>query len=502
MYCNISYSYKKFTYILYNMRYYDLVIIGAGPAGIALAHVSCSLYRNILIIDREGTIGGCHRVKRNYEGIFTEYGPRIYLTIFHNLFMLLKEVSFNMCDIFTPYKYDFISNIFKDAWRSFSFYEKYVLTLSYLRYMINDNHGKNVGLYNYLLYYKFSTKSTDILRKLCNHIDNSDIETVSLNKLIKMYDIMISHKILQPKLPLDVSLFNVWKQFLENRGVDFLLNVDLKNVAVVDDSISHITLNNGEQIDCDKLVFAVPPVSLHAIIKNDEILKDAFGNYTNLTRWAERTKYKDCVSISYHFKNDEAIKALPSNNGLTIITDWGVRVINLSEYMKKVECDNNIVLSVSITILDRESDFISKCANECNLKELIQEAYRQIKISYLNNGEYAYDAYLNPNNYYDSTTNEWKSIDNAYLNIYDEQYMPFKSSKIDNLYSLGTHNGKSFVPFNSIESAISNGISLGAELYPEVKKRYCIIRGYYGKDYLIILVLFVYITLYNYVITK
>jgi len=486
------------------MRYYDLVIVGAGPAGIALAHVSCSLYRNILIIDREGTIGGCHRVKRDYEGIFTEYGPRIYFTIFYNFFMLLKELGLNMCDLFVPYKYGFISDILKSTWRVFSFYEIYVFTLSYLRYLINDNHGKNVGLYNYLLYYKFSSKSMDLLRNICKHVDNGELETVSLNKLLKIYDIMVSHKILQPKLPLDVSVFNVWKHFLENRGVDFLLNVDLKNVAVIDGVVSHITLNNGDsdtQIDCDKLIFAVPPVSLTAIIKNDEMLRNAFGNYNNLERWANLTKYKDYVSVTYHFKSDTAF-ALQSNNGLTLLTDWGVRVINLSEYMKKVECDNNIVLTVAITMLDKESAHILKCANDCTYDELVREAYRQLKISYLNNGEYSYNAYINPNNYYDSRDNQWKCIDSAYLNVYDEQYIPFKSSTIDNLYNLGTHNGRSFVPFNTIESAVSNGISLGAELYPDVKKRYCIIRGYYGKDYLIILILFVYISLYYYVINK
>jgi flavin-dependent dehydrogenase len=64
------------------MRYYDLVIVGAGPAGLALAHTSSSLYRRILIIDKELEIGGCHRVKRDVDGLFTEHGPRIYLSIY------------------------------------------------------------------------------------------------------------------------------------------------------------------------------------------------------------------------------------------------------------------------------------------------------------------------------------------------------------------------------------------------------------------------------------
>jgi UDP-galactopyranose mutase len=66
-----------------NMKYYDLIILGAGPSGLALAHVSTSIYRNILIIDREQEIGGIHRVIRDYYGVYTEYGPRIYMTAFY-----------------------------------------------------------------------------------------------------------------------------------------------------------------------------------------------------------------------------------------------------------------------------------------------------------------------------------------------------------------------------------------------------------------------------------
>ena len=66
--------------------------------------------------------------------------------------------------------------------------------------------------------------------------------------------------------------------------------------------------------------------------------------------------------------------------------------------------------------------------------------------------------------------------------MYGENYIDFKSVNIENLYNLGTHNGKSYIPFNSIESAVSNGIALGRELYPDVMRKYKIRRGIYGKD--------------------
>ena len=46
------------------MDNYDLIIVGAGPAGLALAQCMRKTYKKILIIERESEIGGCHRVRR------------------------------------------------------------------------------------------------------------------------------------------------------------------------------------------------------------------------------------------------------------------------------------------------------------------------------------------------------------------------------------------------------------------------------------------------------
>jgi uncharacterized protein with NAD-binding domain and iron-sulfur cluster len=83
------------------MRYYDLIIVGAGPAGLALAHTSSSLYRKILIVDKELEIGGCHRVKRNSDGMFTEHGPRIYLSIYY--FLMWHMIKYYLHILFMNY---------------------------------------------------------------------------------------------------------------------------------------------------------------------------------------------------------------------------------------------------------------------------------------------------------------------------------------------------------------------------------------------------------------
>ena len=71
---------------------YDLVIVGAGPSGLALAQCLRNTYNKILIIDKESEIGGCHRVRR-VDTIFTEHGPRIYSNTYKNFQMLLKDMD-------------------------------------------------------------------------------------------------------------------------------------------------------------------------------------------------------------------------------------------------------------------------------------------------------------------------------------------------------------------------------------------------------------------------
>ena len=63
---------------------YDYIIVGAGPTGLTLALYLAKLNKKIIVIEKENTIGGIHRVKRE-NGLFTEHGPRIYLNNLEHL---------------------------------------------------------------------------------------------------------------------------------------------------------------------------------------------------------------------------------------------------------------------------------------------------------------------------------------------------------------------------------------------------------------------------------
>lgn len=474
------------------MRYYDLIIVGAGPAGLTLAHTTSSIYRRVLIIDKEKEIGGCHRVKRNSDGMFTEHGPRIYLSTYYNFFNLLNELGLEKEDVFVNYKYSFFDIAYSKILPYYNIYEIIMLTLAYLMFFINDDYGKDVSLYEYLRGRGFSHKVIDMFDRLCRFTDGGNVYSYSLNKILKLIDSMLLLKIYQPNTPLDIVLFSTWNKFLSNRGVDFMLESHITDYDIQNNNIEIITLNNGEKIKCGKIVFAVPPVALLNIIKYEEGLRNTFGNYYDFERWVDKTKYIDYISITYHFK--EKLK-LHYINGLSLDTDWGIGLINLSDYMDNIEDGYSTVLSSAISICNRNSNYTYKKANECTNDELIKEVHRQIKESLFNDLSDDYVAIVNPNNYYNVHKNKWECKDNAYFNVYDEKYIPFESS-INNLYNLGTHNGKSYISYTTIESAVSNAIYLAGELYPEVQSKYTIYKGITGKNILMVIIIIIFVLLY------
>lgn len=476
------------------MRYYDLIIVGAGPAGLALAHTSSSLYRRILIIDKEQEIGGCHRVKRNVDGLFTEHGPRIYLSIYYNFFNLMNEMGLKVEDVYVNYKYSFYDVATSKILPNFTFYEIIMFILVYILFVINDDYGKDISLYEYLRGHRFSIKVIDIFDRLCRFTDGGNVYIYSLNKILKLTDNAPMLKIYQPKAPLDIVLFDTWKKFLSNRGVDFMMGFQITDYDIQNNNVEIVTLSNNEKIRCGKLVFAVPPISLLSIIKYEDQLRNAFGNYNDFEIWAEKTKYIDYISITYHFKDKQET---PIVNGLTFNTDWGIVLINMSDYMEKVEDGYSTVFSVAISICDKNSRVTYKKANECSSDELIKEVHRQIKEGLFSDLSDDYKAIINPNNYYDTYKNKWACRDNAYFNTYSEKYIPFYSS-INNVYNLGTHNGKSYISYTTIESAVSNAMYLAGELYPEVVSKYTIYRGITGKNILIVVILLLFALLFYY----
>lgn len=476
------------------MNEYDLVIVGAGPAGLALAQC-CSFLKDvkILVIEKDEKIGGCHRVNR-VNGLFSEHGPRIYSSTYKNFDTLLREMGTSFSDLFVPYNFQMLSTGTQIMLSTMTFRELSILSYHIIVLMFDDNHGRDISMITFMRNNGYSTETKSLVDRLCRLADGGNMYNFTLNKFLQIINQQMMYTIAQPRNPTDVELFPKWETFLKNRNVDFLLNSEVSKFHTTGNKIVGCDVKNSDNkvryIEGKKFVLAVPPTSIVKIISKTKI-PDAFSDFSKLEKWSKKTDYIEYISITFHWdsKLDLAkVYGFPKS-------DWGVSFIVLSDYMKFQEKESKTVISTAVTIVDSKSAHINKTANQCtDKKELIQEIFRQLNESFKELPEPTISV-LNSKNYYDKNKQTWASKDAAFIESHGSHYIPFESDKYSNLYNLGTHNGKSIYNFTSLESAVSNAFYLSGELYPSLKEKYEIKSVMNLRDMLIYLVIFLLVLL-------
>lgn len=471
---------------------YDLIIVGGGPSGLALAHC-CSAMRNvrILIIEKEDQIGGCHRVKRvnyNDEKLFTEHGPRIYSSTYVNFNTLLQEMGTSLYDMFKVYDFQIGMVGGKTALETLSFSELFSLTVSSVGLMLNDDYGKDVNMEMYMKKNNYSKGSMDFMDRICRLSDGGNMYKFSLNEFLQIMNQQLLYTIYQPKEPNDEGLFKLWKTHLQMRGVHIMLESTISKIHRISDYITSIDVkdkyNVVRNVKAKQFVFAIPPRHLVELLEKHKIT-DAFGEYTAFKKWTKDTDYTEYVSIAFHW---DRVLDIPKIYGFPK-SDWGVAFIVLSDYMNFKESVSKTVISTAITITDQVSKFTKKTANQTSNKdELIKEVLRQLREAYPSLPQPTVSL-ITPNNYYDNKGKSWESKDTAYIAAFKTEHIPFDSKVYLNMFNLGTHNGNSLYKFTSFESAVSNAINLSHVLYPVLKNRYMVKSTMNLREFMVYLII-------------
>lgn len=440
---------------------YDLVIIGAGPAGLSLAQCCCKS-KKILIIDRESTIGGCHRVRRIGNNLFTEHGPRIYSETYNVLKMLLKDMNVNFYDLFVKSEFTLTRIGNETIFSKLSFIELLYLAYEFIILLFYEDNGLNRNLGEYLTIMKFKDSSIEIIDRMCKLTDGGGIEKFTLNEFLQLFNQQFFYSLYQPKLPNDIGLLKIWKDYLTSNNVDFLLNTDIKKVNLNNElnTIESININNNV-IYGKEYVFAIPPKNLNDIINYNGIKH----NWGDLNKISNDTEYITYIPITFHWNqklNLEKIYGFPKSY-------WGVVFVVLTDYMIFNENESKTVISTAITITDKKNSK-NKTANESTQQELIDEVYSILKSVYIDLPEPSVSI-ISPGIYYDNKLG-YKSLDTAFINTANYNPLPFKNEMLNNMYNLGTHNGQSLYKFTSLESAASNGVMLSKLICPENSKNF------------------------------
>lgn len=434
---------------------YDYIVVGGGPSGLALAQCLSDLNLKIAIIEREDSLGGCHRVRRVSDGAFTEHGPRIYSNSYKTFDHLLKNMKLNFYDLFTPYKFNLSEIGGETMWTTLTFRELFLFFLNFTFLVLDSNHGKTTFIKTFMELNNFKSKSIEMIDRLCRLTDGATMEKYTLNKFLQLFNQQVFYGLYQPKLPNDIGLFKYWKAFLESKGVEFFLNAPVQTIIK---GGKYFQVNGMQS---KNVILAIPPVNTVELLRNsDYLIQNSFGAYTQLLKFSEDTRYIDYISFTFHWDKHlelEKVYGFPKS-------EWGIAFIVMTDYMKFEEPFSKTVMSLAITIPEKKSSRINKTANECTEDEIYNESLFQLKK--------AFPTLETPRKMIMSPgvirqQDKWISLDTAFINTMNKSLNA--QSSIKGLYTVGTHNGNSKYEFTALESAVQNAVQLAHDLYPELQ---------------------------------
>ena len=416
---------------------YDYVIIGGGPTGLTLAWYLGKTNKKVLLVEKENTLGGCHRVQRVDE-LFTEHGPRVYSDSYINFIDLLEDMDLKFNDLFTEYNFD-SSNIGNKTKYDLSKYELICFTLALLKLSFVENYGKSIK--TFMDQNSFSDESKEYIDRVCRLTDGATSDKYTLFQFLQIANQQVLYKLYQPKLPNDRGLIKLWEEkLLSNKNIDILLNHDViklnkSNNTIVSIEIIDRTSLNHYKLNGKNFILTIPPKPMINLLKNSNGCENSFGDIKLFKKWGLQNSYFDYIPITLHWK--DKIK-LPKIQGFPS-SDWGLAFIVLSNYMEfkdKVELQNSkTVISTCITYPERISKKIKKTAHQCNVQELFDEVLVQLRIVYPDL-PMPDRMIVSPQVYKNENTKKWVNVDTAYVLTNENTIIPNESNIFKNFRNL------------------------------------------------------------------
>ena len=441
---------------------YDYIIIGGGPTGLTLAWCLSKYGKKIAIIDKNKTLGGCHRVHR-LNGLFSEHGPRMN-TNNKILIKILKEMDINFYDIFKKYKFNFMT-ILKQIFNNISIRELYIIAYKLLKM---DKLDKNITLFEFMENKNFNNDSKMFINSICRLMDCADSSTMLLYNFLYNLNIMIINQGYQPKYPNDKSLFYKWKKALIKQDVDIFLNTEIYEMNNNNKYIINIICTNNLILTGKTFIFAIPPINIAQFLnssKNIEI-KNSFGYINKFTKWASNTNYLTYIPIIFHWNINIDLSNYIIGFPFTK-TSWIIIFNVLSDYISFDDNRSKTVISCTIS-QHGISETINKKPNDCSKEELIKETFNQLKTVFKDLPPPTHSI-LSQNVFIGG---KWESLDTAFSNT-KYKFLDSKSVLFNNLYNCGTQNMIEFTN-TRMTSAMYSAIQLLHKLIPVSINEYSI----------------------------
>ena len=399
-------------------------IIGSGPSGLSLAYVLSLNNINIELIEQDEQLGGSWN-SQWIGDYFSENSPRVFSNS-GNSKILLSHLGFTDKDFQNIY-----GNFFQTNFKLASFIFKHFTLLDYFIFIfacIKYRFIKeNKTISDWMRLSKLSIRAKKAINILsiviCDRPDKTNI-----NDFFGSVSYALPKQMKEP---------NKWHQSIEThlnrkKNVTILKNTKVINLDKVGKLFKISTKNteNGYEklITSNKVFLCTQSDGIYPIIKNTK-LKNNWMHIDKMKTWSQNTFYSG-FGFQLHFNKDVQFKNswCWSCNG-----DWTVIILPVSNWLKKYSNDKEIktVWSCCIVDMDTKSKRIDKTANDCSIKEILEECLYQIKKNY----KIPEPKIITVSKGLKKINNKWISKNTGYTkNIYNDLNM---KGKEDNLYALG-----------------------------------------------------------------
>ena len=440
-------------------------VVGGGPAGLTIAWILSKLNHDVTLIDREASLGGCHRVRRvrvDGKDLFTEHGPRVYLSNFVNFWNVLKDMGHDHNKIFTKYKVNFPVGL-KDAVNTFSLRELLILLVYFIVFMVNKDYFKKLSVEDMVDRYNFSEKTKLYLDKICRLTDGAGIDRYTAYEMFQLVNQGAFYNLLEPVKPNDELLFKLIEESLINNGVKIVKNAEVTKLFENGDKISGCQVGD-KYFECDNMILSIPLFNIVKLLKNSgNKIEDSFLEINDLESYSKKVEYESYLPVTLYWNEYIEIPDIWGNG----FGDWGIIWVDMTNYMDFGKNHPKTVLSTSIVMLNQKSSKTGKTANQTSdVEQLKQEAVRQVlEILKVPNPDYTV---LSPGVY--RQNNKWLTQDKAYILTPDYKPLKFQSNKYSNLFNVGTHNEQNNIGYTSLESATQNAIVFLNRYFKDSKK--------------------------------
>jgi hypothetical protein len=357
---------------------YDIIIIGGGPSGIALTTILSKTDKNILLIEREHTLGGCWRIEWKDNLYYTEHSPKIMTEeykYFNALFRFFGNN--NNPSLKETYSKDIIRYIYfgKNIYYKFTTLDIFKIIKEFLKSRFIEN---KLTVYEFI-----NTQQLSQGAKEAFYIISVTLATVPERMLIQDIFDQIGelnttlHEMTKP----EEWITSAMNYFKNCKNVKVMTSYEVKKINILiekNESQYPIYVINNKILG-KECILSLPPIALYDIISNSEMtIQNNWMPLDKLKKWAWNSYYSS-IAFQLHF---DKIVEFKQEWCWSCVNEWNIIILPMSNYLEVFSKDPTIKTVWSCTIVDQNkySKYLKKYVYECSLEEIKEECLRQLNI--------------------------------------------------------------------------------------------------------------------------